>query len=252
MDKKIAIIGMGHLGKALQQGLLASGIKKRNLLVSNSSEDNRDVAARADWIILAVKPVVVSSVIREIQDLLAGKLIISAAAGVSLAHLKAYTKNSKQQVIRIMPNLPVAYQQGIIGIYASSRSQFKSDFLVLIARLGTVIEVKKEADLESVTLLAGCGPAIVAYCISMLMDEGIAMGLSKKNAELTALQTYHGTLAYLELSGLTPKKLQKFVATKGGVTEEIIAALDKSGMPFLFAESLRKGKARIDALKASL
>lgn len=252
INKKVAIIGMGHMGNALQQGLLSNGFRKENLFLSNRSEDNRTVAEQADWVILTVKPSAVRAVVQDIGDLIIGKILISAAAGVSIAHIKTYTKNRKLKVIRIMPNIPIAYKQGVIGLYSKSVMKEKKEIRECFSVLGEVLEVTKEVDLESLTLIAGCGPAIVSYFISIMIKEGVAMGLSHKDAARAAMQTYRGTLTYLNQKGFTPEQLQKSVATKGGVTKEILQFLQYSGVQFLFAESLKKGKAKIDALKASL
>jgi len=65
-------------------------------------------------------------------------------------------------------------------------------------------------------------------------------------------QSFKGTIWQLEKSDLTFSQLKKSVATKGGVTEEIIKSLDNKKISLHFAESLEKGYARIKKVKKDL
>lgn len=247
-NKKIAIIGTGHMGSSLMKGLLNSGFKKKNIFLSNKSIDNKKVAVQADWIILAVKPLIAQEVVQEIKDIIKNKLLISVAAAVSVSTLKVYTWNKKQKIIRIMPNIPVAYNEGVIGLYRNGYvSNVEKDAVItMLSSLGTVSELKNEQELDSLTLISACGPAIVSYFINMLSKSAISLGLSEKEAELIALKTFTGTLIYLQRTGITPKNLQQAVATKGGITEEIIKSIEKNNLYSLFDKSIKNGKLKID------
>ncbi|MBU3978131.1 NAD(P)-binding domain-containing protein [Patescibacteria group bacterium] len=250
-NKKIAIIGNGHMGSSLMKGLLNCGFKKKNIFLSNRSSDNKKAALRADWIILAVKPLIVQKVILEIKDFIKNKLLISVAVVVSVSTLMAYTRNKKQKIIRIMPNIPVAYNEGIIGIYLNkfvSRAE-KDAVITMLSSLGKVLEVRNEQELDSLTLISACGPAIVSCFIAMLSKAAIKLGFSQKAAEIIALKTFTGTLAYLRGTGLTPKNLQQEVATKGGITEEIIKSMENNSLYSLFYASIKNGKIKMDNLR---
>src|SRR5260221_326300 len=206
MNRKIAIIGVGHMGKALLKGFLMSGMKKENIILSNKADDNKIAAAQADWIILAVKPSAIGHVAEEIKHDMQGKLLISVAAALRISTIENYAINKKQKVIRIMPNIPVAYNQGVIGFYSNkavSKSE-KKEVLSILSLLGHVYEVKNEDELDILTLVAACGPAIVSYCITLLSHAAFSLGLSKTVADTLALHTYIGSLAYLQGSGLSP------------------------------------------------
>ena len=62
-NKKLAIIGIGHLGRAIYKGLINSGFKKENIILSNSSKNNKKAVLQANWILLCVKPLLVHQVV---------------------------------------------------------------------------------------------------------------------------------------------------------------------------------------------
>ncbi len=262
-NKKLAIIGGGHIGLALVEGLINSGkIVGSQIIVANPSEskiahlkkqgvetttDNRIAAANADWIFLAVKPFVVDHVLSEISDLVKDKLVISLAAVVVLNTLKRRAKEAK--IMRIMPNMAISCNQGVIGLYAKAISdEDKIQIKNLLASLGMVIEVSEEKDLNALTLLSGCGPAIVSQFIEMVANYGTSVGLSPAIGQRLALQTFKGTAALLENSGLSPGELIQSISTKGGITEAILSKLKQRAFQNRFLQSMHYGYTKIQEL----
>lgn len=253
-NKKLAIIGVGHIGSSLLNGLLRGGFKKSDILLSNTSETNQKVAHEADWIIIAVKPQSGHRVINEIKDTIKDKLLISVMAAVPVKSLVNYSGNNKQKIIRIMPNIPITYNKGVIGLYSNSfvSSREKNKVISLLSLLGSVIELKKESELELLTIISACGPAMVAYLITMFSQTALALGLSADITELLAVETFNGTLTYLQKTGFSPHYLQNVVATKGGVTEEVLSSLSKSEFYSQFEHSVKKGVQKIDKIKTTI
>ena len=120
--KRITVIGGGHMGSALAQGLVNAGVPRSRITVSDNSRGNLAAAKSADWIFLAVKPSVVVSVLADITGTLEGKTIISLAAGVSVKAMKKRLHGVNCSIARIMPNIPVAYGEGVIGFYSGLKS----------------------------------------------------------------------------------------------------------------------------------
>lgn len=253
MNKKIAIIGFGHMGKALYEGLITAGLKKEQFVISSRAEENSAAVHQASIVIVAVKPAVVKSSFKQLSGALQDKIIISVAAALSISAMQKGT-SKKQKIVRIMPNLPVAQRKGVVGFYANAFVAPAEQQLLkqIFGSIGKVIVCKKEADLDALTVLSGSGPAIVAYCMAMLTRSGKTVGLTSQQAEEVSLQTFLGTLALLQKSNQTPHHLQKSVATKGGVTEEIINQLDTNSVADLFVKSLVKGYGRIKRIKKEL
>ena len=128
---KIAFIGAGNMGGAIVKGLYLSKVCKADeLFVADASEEalknisrinknifittnNGEAAKRADYIIIAVKPWLVDTVIDSIQSSIkSNQIIISIAAGIELSHIsekigKNYT------LFRVLPNTAVSLLDGM-------------------------------------------------------------------------------------------------------------------------------------------
>lgn len=260
-DKKIAVIGGGHIGQALVEGFINSGkIYGNQIIISNPSlsklthlekygveltSDNKTAAEKADYVFLSVKPLIVGVVLREISSLLEEKIVISLAAVVSIYNLKKYAKRTN--IIRVMPNMAISCNQGVIGYYARGHDKFQVK--KLLSTLGTVIKMKKEVDLDLLTLLSGCGPAIVSQFIELLENYGIKIGLSADVSQTTATLTFKGTTAILEQKKQLPSQLIQSVCTKGGISEAILDSLKMNGFQSTFDYSMDSGLSKIRALK---
>ena len=121
LDKKIGIVGAGNMGSTLVRGLLAAGVEDPNdLLVSDpresarkeleretrvrTTENNHEVAAFADLLILATKPQVLDEVLREVAPATGeSTLVVSIAAGVSIGTIERLLEPGTR-VVRCMPN----------------------------------------------------------------------------------------------------------------------------------------------------
>lgn len=271
-NKKIAIIGFGHMGKAIFEGFMNSGkIREENVIISNPSQDeltklrkkynihitsnNRKAARFADFIFIAVKPFIVKDALFEIRNEFKKKIVISLAAVVDISLLKSYVKSNNVKFIRIMPNLSVSINEGVIGIYFGKNIIFKKEKIEvaeLLSGLGKVVEVKKEKEIDLLTLISACGPAIVAYFFDLLFDYGKKNSLDKKISQDIILQTFQGTLSYLDRKNTTPLDLKNSVATKGGITETILRYFDKNEMKLRFNKSMDIGKSKIEELLSKL
>src|SRR5438128_737320 len=103
---KYGFIGCGKMASALLQGALESGVLAvEDVTLSDAvpaaSADlgrqtgarvvttNAEVAAAADVLILCVKPQDALAALRELGEALAGKLLVSIVAGLTLASLQA-------------------------------------------------------------------------------------------------------------------------------------------------------------------
>jgi len=105
LQEKIGIIGAGKIGSAIVRGIISAGlVTKDQVMASDVSDalrqsiakdlgievtpDNGKVCDFADSVILAVKPQIVDSVLKEVaQQLGKAKLLVSVPAGVPLSRL---------------------------------------------------------------------------------------------------------------------------------------------------------------------
>lgn len=264
VNKKIAIIGGGHMGLALAEGLVKGGkilpsrlwiadptlskiqhLKKYNIRITTN---NSLAVSSADIIFIAVRPSVVKEVMNEISGLIKNKLLLSVAATLSVKKLKADTYKN-QRIIRIMPNLPVAYNKGVVGFFAGNRisAQDKVSVVKILSSLGEVVKLKNEKELDIITLVSACGPAIVSSFVEMIARYAKEKKIDKKVVSRIVTQTFTGTLDYLNKAGVSPAEFIKSVATKGGITETILKNLNKE-FEKIFTQAMEKGRIKIKLL----
>lgn len=262
-NKKIAIIGSGHIAFALVEGLIRSGVvMSSDIIVSNPSgagltklqkkfgveitKDNKLAVKKSNWIFLAVKPFVIKEVLREIKEDVKEKIVFSLAAGVDMRILRRSVEVN-QKLIRIMPNIAIAVNKGVIGMFANDAilNVEKREVFRFFSLVGFVIEVKQENEIDLLTLLSGCGSAIVSNFITLYSVYGRALGLSKEISEEIVLQTFAGTIAYLKNKRLSSLQLQQSVATKGGITEAILSSLKKKNFEKSFFLAMERGRKKL-------
>ena len=115
------------------QGILDSGkCQKENMMTSDKSQaalqakkdtlgikvttDNKEVAAFADVLFLAVKPQFYEAVIQEIKDVVTEKqIIVTIAPGKTLAWISGQF-GKELKIIRTMPNTPAMVKAGMMGM----------------------------------------------------------------------------------------------------------------------------------------
>jgi pyrroline-5-carboxylate reductase len=263
-NMKIAIIGAGHMGSSLADGLIKSHtVLGKNLLFSNPhvgklnkykkfgvfiTTNNKKVATEADIIILAVRPGVVAVVIKEIKNKIKkNAIILSVAACVDFELLENYFKPFKVKIVRLMPNIPVLYNCGVVGWVGNKNIGVgdKKTIKELLKPLGMIIDCKDEKELDRVDIFAGCGPGIVAYIMRNFEKAAEKYGFSKILAEKMTRQVFTGSLKHLENTGIKSEDLIIQVATKGGITEEVLRTLDVNRFYGMILKSIKKGYQKV-------
>jgi pyrroline-5-carboxylate reductase len=144
-----------------------------------------------------------------------------------------------------MPNLPVKYNKGVIGFFGENTPKAEEiNLFDALSSVGIVLKLKSEKEIDTMTLISACGPAVVSDFIEMFESYAKKEGLSKETASVAVRQTFLGTLDYLNKSGVSPFDFMKSVATKGGITEAILKNLDKE-FKKKFTKSMGKGLIKI-------
>lgn len=267
--KKIAIIGGGHIGLALVEGFINSGrftanqiivanpslskityLKKRGIKVTT---DNELAIKQAYWVFIAVKPTIVRTVLKEISNAVKNKVIISLAAAVTIDMMQKEIHKSSSTIVRIMPNIPISCNHGVIGLFSNQISGIdKAQVMLLLETVGLVVEVEKESDLDTLTLISACGPAVVSFFMDMMLHVATKLGLTKNMANKLVEQTFSGTLTYLKKSAIPPVTLMASVATKGGMTETILQSLKEQNFYSRFTDSMNLGSIKLKKLSKDL
>lgn len=184
----------------------------------------------APVVVLATKPQQVAHVAAEIRSALtAGPLVISVAAGVTLADL--CQSLGTKRVARVMPNTPCLVGHGA-SAFALAAGATEADADSVARMMGAVgIAVRlEEKHLDAVTGLSGSGPAYIYVLIEALADGGVRMGLPRDIANTLAAQTVRGAAEMVLREGVHPAVLKDRVASPGGTTIAGLQALEEHGM----------------------
>jgi len=178
----------------------------------------------SEMVILAIKP----QNLKEAADLIGknlkeNQILVSLLSGTSLEVLKNFFP--KVKIVRMMPNLALIYGKGVIGLTCDSHFP-KSDKELLsksIESLGKLIWLP-ESKIDGLTALAGSGPGFFLVMFEAMVEAGIAMGFTPKDAQDLVHQMILGSLTLLEKSGKHPAELKWQITSPAGTT---IAGLKK-------------------------
>jgi pyrroline-5-carboxylate reductase len=253
--RRIGVIGAGKMGEALITGLIKSGVDADQLKVSDISaerrrriqerlhvqcyEDNAQVAAESDILILAVPPTAAPSVLQELRGRLTpSHLVISIAAGVPTRRLFEGA-GQPLKLIRVMPNNPCLIGEGMIVLAPTDLAT--DDDVAEATRLFTAmgrVAVTTEDHLDAVTGLSGSGPAYAYLVIEALADGGVKMGLPRALSLTLAAQTLAGAAKMVLETGKHPAELKDMVATPGGTTVQGLYALEAAAVRSAFIKAV--------------
>ena len=282
---RIAIVGGGGMGEALLAGLLKGGRQVKDLVVAERMQKRAeylaatysvlvapiaDAVENASYIVVAVKPADVESVVSEIADAAsraessaAEQVLVSAAAGVTTGFYEARMP-AGFPVIRAMPNAPALVGAGVTALAAGrfATDEQLAEVAGLFERVGSVLKVS-ESQLDAVTAVSGSGPAYFFLFVEALVDAAVASGLSRSVATELAAQTMAGAAEMLlermearrqqSASGparpdTTAAELRAVVTSAGGTTAAGLRELERGGLRAAVATAVEAAKTRSEQL----
>ncbi len=252
---KIAFIGAGNMGGAIVKGLYLSKVCKADeLFVADASEEalknisrinknifittnNGEAAKRADYIIIAVKPWLVDTVIDSIQSSIkSNQIIISIAAGIELSHIsekigKNYT------LFRVLPNTAVSLLAGMNFVSSLNASKEQEEtILKVFNKLGRAITIP-EKQMSAFTNVSSCGIAYALRYLRAATEGAVELGVRPDIAQEVIAQTMIGA-AQLILQNKTNAEFEiDKVTTPGGWTIKGLNAMEEHG----FTNAVIKG-----------
>ncbi|MGD8311043.1 MAG: pyrroline-5-carboxylate reductase [Gammaproteobacteria bacterium] len=262
-DTTLTFIGSGNMASSLVGGLIADGWDPARIRVADpdtqqlerllqrypvfTTTDNREAAASADAVVLAVKPQNMKAVATELSEAIGqhGPLVISIAAGIREPHLAGWL-GEHTPIVRAMPNTPALVQSGATALYANlyvsddQRSLAES----VLRAVGLTVWVDDEAMMDAVTALSGSGPAYFFLLMESLQTAGRQLGLPEATARLLALQTAFGAARMALESNEDAAALRQRVTSPGGTTERAIQVFEEGGFEALVLAALEAAAER--------
>lgn len=240
---KVGFIGAGNMGGAIARAtsrvlstdiyISDNNVEKAALLaeeIGANKSDNNTIFETCDFIFIGVKPAYVKDVAKAAFTSLSANpeaVIVSMAAGVTTASLSEYFGN--REIIRIMPNTPIAVGEGLTTYATNELVQKKSEdaFLEIMSESGRVDKLPENL-IDAACAVAGCGPAFVYMFIDALADGAVECGLPRDKAIAYAAATLKGASEMVMTTGEHPAKLKDAVCSPGGSTIEGVHALEES------------------------
>lgn len=246
MNKRIGFIGAGKMAQAMIEGIIKSKmITKENVMASALTEktidkvkktydiyttdNNKEVAKFADFLILAVKPNLHSKIIEEIKDEISKDIIvITIAAGIKLADIEQ-SFNFNIKTVRTMPNTPSLVGEGMTVLCPNDfiSEQEITEVEHLFQTFGKT-ERLEEKLMDAVPAISGSSPAYVYMLIEAMADGGVLQGIPRDKAYRLAAQAVAGAAKMVLETNTHPGALKDNVCTPGGATIEAVAILEKT------------------------
>lgn len=249
IDQKLGFIGLGNMAGAMIGGMLKEQVTTAANIIGkartqNTEErmkekfhiqiagNNAEVAAQADILFLAVKPIFFPEIIEEIrQALRPGTVIVSIAAGRTLAYLKQAIDRPDCKLIRCMPNTPALVLEGCTGVCVDENvtDEELQNVMNLLNAFGTA-SVVPERLMDVVVGVSGSAPAYVFMFIEAMADEAVAEGMPRRQAYEFAAQAVLGSAKMVLETGRHPGELKDMVCSPGGTTIQAVKVLEEKGL----------------------
>lgn len=268
---RISFIGTGNMAGAIIGGLLHTGYQPEHIIgTTRSAEsarrasdsygitvltDNDQAVARADVLVLAVKPQMMAETCRALQSAVQKQrpLIVSVAAGLEAETLNTWLGGSLA-VVRCMPNTPSMVGAGVSGLYANSAVSENQKALVtdMFNAVGICHWVSDEADMHTVTAICGSAPAYYYRFTEALIHCAVERGMSDEDARRLASQVALGAARMMTESTDTPARLREKVTSPGGTTEQALRIFNEQGLDGLMRQAVDACVARSKSLSTEL
>jgi pyrroline-5-carboxylate reductase len=266
----IGFIGSGNMAEALIKGIITARLyKPANIFISDirpqrlkqlakkykvkPAKDNRDLASKADIIVLSIKPQSMTEALGSIKDAISGrKLVISIAAGVKTSRIADVLGNVA--IIRAMPNTPALIGEGASALFANAKAKtMLKKAKAVFSAVGQAVVVDNEGLIDAVTAVSGSGPAYYFLLTEEMIKAAGKLGLPEDVAKDLVLQTAKGAaLLAVEADGRceSPVKLRQKVTSPGGTTEAALKVLAKGKFGPLVEAAIKKARDRSRELSA--
>jgi pyrroline-5-carboxylate reductase len=261
----MGFIGAGNMAEAIISGLIRKTlIKPQEIMAFDLKPERMDhvrstfgiecaasvqeLVRSREIIILAIKPDQVATLLNSIKGSLAGKLIISIAAGVTLKSMLDVV-GAEAKIVRVMPNTPALVLEGATVLTATSSctEQEKGIAREVFSAVGICLEMD-EKFINAVTALSGSGPAFCFLFLEAMCDGAVKAGLPRDVALRLAAATMKGAASMVLELGKHPGQLKDMVTSPSGTTIEGISVLESKGFRSAVIEAVSAAYKRAEAM----
>lgn len=252
----LGFVGAGVMAEVMIAGLLEEGILTPDRIVASNRRAARSAelvrrygirctldnaeAARADVVVLSVKPQTLYKVLPQLHgQLKPGTLVMSIIAGARGRVLRDGLGHDT--IVRCMPNLPCKIRRGMTVWYApASVSEAGVERVQqILGVMGEEVRVTEEGHVDRATAVNGTGPAIVAEFVKAMLEAATYIGEPRSVARETVLATLAGTVEMIRSQPDTHvAQLIDEVTSPGGTTSRALQVLKRGSMSAVVTESI--------------
>ena len=251
---KIGIIGTGNMGGALMDAFCKDA--ENTLIACNHGQEKlqavcqrtgaipaataQEAVQGCDLVLLAVKPIVMPEILREIAPVVTeDQILVSIAVGLTIGSYQEVLGQDKK-IVRAMPNTPAAVQAGMTAFsFGKNVTPADQQAVLKLFSLAGGTSVLPERLMNAVSALTGSSPAYVYMFIEAMADAGCYAGIPRQQAYELAAQAVLGSAKMVLESGKHPAQLKDEVCSPGGTTIRAVAQLEKQGMRSAVIEAIR-------------
>ena len=256
----IGFIGSGNMAEALIKGITSAGVYRpesvfisdikpeRLKLISESynvisCDDNAQLAARVNILVLSVKPQNMTEALQSIKDAIKPEtLVISIAAGIKVA--KIADAFGDIAIVRVMPNTPALISEGASALFANDKAKPMLDkAMSIFSSVGKAVIVEDEGLIDAVTAVSGSGPAYYFLLMEEMIKAAVELGLPEPVAKDLVLQTAKGAgllAVQADKTKETPAELRRKVTSPGGTTEAALKIFAEGNFGPLVQAALKR------------
>lgn len=254
MQRTFGFLGCGRMGGALLDGWLDAGAMAAGAVTvadphtgtaladaRGVKAGDREAAAKADVVVLAVKPHYLDAALSGLS-FSADQLVISVMAGVPRATIAE--KVAPARVVRTMPNLGARIGVGVALVLGQGEPGDVQAVADLFGAVGHAEVVADEALFHAGTALVGSGPAYLFVAMQAMADGAVAGGMPREAARRLAAATVRAAGALAGEPGAHPEALKDAVASPGGTTIAALGILERSGFRGALFDAVRAAAER--------
>ena len=261
-SNKLVIVGLGHMGGAILDGLLANNYNPKNItavVVDDAAKEkakslginfvtNPDkLPTDINIILFSIKPQIMSKIVPLYKKFINSALFISIAAGQTISKMTSML-SSDAAIVRSMPNMAATVGKSMTVLTCNSKVSNKQKQISenLMQSIGETAWLDDENLMDAVTAVSGSGPAYFFLLAELLAKAGVDQGLPKELAQKLANITLYGAGA-MSFSGtdiVNIAELRESVTSKGGTTAAALDVLCDNDLTYIIQKAVKAATKR--------
>ncbi|CAH0050385.1 unnamed protein product [Clonostachys solani] len=286
---KVAFLGCGNMGSAILLGLLdafdeikigddptwnftactktdqsaatlVEKLGRHAKQVQVLHEQNEKALAEADVVILGVKPYLAKGVLSKpgIGQALAGKLVISLMAGVSVDEVHGLilpavkgSPSTATYVVKAIPTIAARYRQSMTLIERSSPPlpQHHEELVTSIFNFVGSVKVLEPELMDVGSVLVTSCLATLTVPLDGLLDGSVIEGMPRRDAMELMSQGIAG-LGVLLKHGGHPAMLRESISSPRGVTIQTLLSVERENTRVTFTDALLRGTEHLQKMRS--